>query len=76
MSPPAAVRRIVQLSGKRTTGRPVRFELSEQTRQAVDDYLEATNKSPGKFLFTAILMRWNGPVPQHRSAKSVVVVLK
>jgi integrase len=33
-------------------GRPVRFELSEQTRQAVDDYLKATGKRPGEFLFT------------------------
>jgi integrase len=36
---------------QRKTGRPVRFELSEQTRQAVDDYLEATGKRPGEFLF-------------------------
>ena len=34
------------------TGRPVRFELSEQTRQAVDDYLRVTGKRPGEFLFT------------------------
>src|SRR5271169_390701 len=33
-------------------GRPVRFELSEQTRHAVDDYLRATGKQPGEFLFT------------------------
>jgi integrase len=33
-------------------GRPVRFELSEQTRQTVDDYLKATGKRPGEFLFT------------------------
>jgi integrase len=26
--------------------------LSEQTRQAVDDYLRATGKRPGEFLFT------------------------
>jgi hypothetical protein len=32
--------------------RPVRFELSEQTRQAIDDYLKAANKGPGEFLFT------------------------
>jgi integrase len=36
---------------QRKTGRPVRFELSEQTRQAVDDYLKAANKKPGEFLF-------------------------
>src|SRR6202049_1946570 len=34
------------------TGRPVRFELSEQTRQAIDDYLKAASKRPGEFLFT------------------------
>jgi integrase len=37
---------------QRKTGRPVRFELSEQTRQAVDDYLRTTGKRPGEFLFT------------------------
>jgi len=37
---------------QKKTGRPVRFELSEQTRQAVDDYLKAAQKKPGEFLFT------------------------
>ena len=37
---------------QKKTERPVRFELSEQTRQAVDDYLKAANKRPGEFLFT------------------------
>ena len=37
---------------QRKTGRPVRFELSEQTRQAVDDHLKAANKRPGEFLIT------------------------
>ena len=36
---------------QKKTGRPVRFELSEQTRQAIDDYLKAANKRPGEFLF-------------------------
>jgi len=36
---------------QKKTGRPVRFELSEQTRQAVDDYLKAANNGPGEFLF-------------------------
>src|ERR1700716_1241202 len=35
---------------QKKTGRPVRFELSEQTRQAVDDYLKVTNKRPGGVL--------------------------
>ena len=34
------------------TGQPVRFELTEQTRQAVDDYLRASGKKPGEFMFT------------------------
>src|SRR5213083_654308 len=37
---------------QKKTGQPVRFELSEQTRQAIDDYLMATGKRPGEFLFT------------------------
>jgi integrase len=34
---------------QKKTGRPVRFELSEQTCQAVDDYLKITVKRPGEF---------------------------
>ena len=30
---------------------PVRFELSEQTCEAVDSYIKAVNKKPGEFLF-------------------------
>jgi integrase len=37
---------------QKKTGRPVRFELSEQTRQAVDAYLKAGAKKSGDFLFT------------------------
>jgi integrase len=37
---------------QRKTGRPVKFEITEQTRQAVDDHLKATGKRPGDFLFT------------------------
>jgi integrase len=36
---------------QRKTGRPVRFELTEQTRQAVDDYIKAADKKPREFLF-------------------------
>ena len=36
---------------QKKTGQPVRFELTEQTRQAVDDYLRAAKKKPGEFLF-------------------------
>ena len=37
---------------QKKTGQPVKFELTEQTRQAVDDYLKAARKKPGDFLFT------------------------
>src|SRR6202021_2794987 len=37
---------------QKKTGRPVRFELSEQTRQAIDDYLKAANKRPAESFFT------------------------
>jgi integrase len=36
---------------QRKTGRPVRFELTDQTRQAIDDYLRLTGRKPGQFLF-------------------------
>jgi integrase len=34
---------------QRKTGRSVRFELTEQTREAVDDYLKAAGKVPANF---------------------------
>ena len=37
---------------QRKTGRPVRFELTEHTRQAIDAYLKSSRKKPGEFLFT------------------------
>jgi integrase len=37
---------------QKKTGRPVRFELTEATRQAVDDYLKATGRKPGEYMFT------------------------
>jgi integrase len=37
---------------QKKTGRPVRFELTEQTRQAVDAALKVAGKEPGEFLFT------------------------
>jgi integrase len=38
---------------QRKTRRPVRFELMEQTRQAVDAYIQTARKKSGEFLFTA-----------------------
>ncbi|MEH2548910.1 integrase [Bradyrhizobium sp. AZCC 2262] len=37
---------------QKKTGRPVKFELTESTRQAIDDYLRATGTKPGEHLFT------------------------
>ena len=36
---------------QKKTGRPVRFELTEQTRQAIDEYLRVTGRKAGEFLF-------------------------
>ncbi len=40
---------------QKKTGRPVKFELTDQTRQAIDDYLKAAAKKPGEFLFAGRL---------------------
>ena len=37
---------------RRKTGRPVKFEITEQSRQSVDEYLRKSEKVPGGFLFT------------------------
>jgi len=37
---------------QRKTGQPVRFELTEQTRQAVDEYLRAAGQKRGEFMFS------------------------
>ena len=36
---------------QKKTGRPVRFELTELTRQAIDDYIRLAGKKAGEFLF-------------------------
>jgi integrase len=36
---------------QKKTGRPVRFEVTEQTRQTVDAYLRVANRRRGEFLF-------------------------
>src|SRR5713226_46508 len=36
---------------QRKTGQPVRFEMTEQTREAIDCYIGAANKKPGEYLF-------------------------
>src|SRR5215472_10246282 len=36
---------------QKKTGQPGRFEMTEQTREAVDSYIAAADKMPGEFLF-------------------------
>jgi integrase len=36
---------------QKKTGQPVRFELTEQTRQTIDEYMKAADRKPGEFLF-------------------------
>ncbi len=36
---------------QKKTGRPVKFELTDQTRQAVDDFLKTDGKKRGEYLF-------------------------
>jgi integrase len=36
---------------QKKTGLPVRFEVTEHTRQAVDDYIRGAGRKPGDFLF-------------------------
>ncbi len=36
---------------QKKTGHPVRFEITEQTRQALDQYMRADSKQRGEFLF-------------------------
>jgi integrase len=36
---------------QKKTGQPVRFELTEQTRQAIDEYVRTAGRKPGDFLF-------------------------
>ena len=36
---------------QKKTGQPVRFELTEQTREAVDAYIKPVGRKPGQFLF-------------------------
>jgi hypothetical protein len=47
MCSPTATRSIRQ----KKTGRSVQFELTEQTRQAIDEYLRLNCRKPGDFLF-------------------------
>jgi hypothetical protein len=36
---------------RKKTGEPVKFELTEQTREMIDNYIATAKKQPGEFLF-------------------------
>jgi integrase len=38
---------------QKKTGQPVRFELTDQTRQSIDEYIRVTGKKRGDFLFAS-----------------------
>jgi integrase len=40
---------------QKKTGQPVRFEMTEQTRQAVDEYLRASGRKSGQLVFRSRL---------------------
>jgi integrase len=54
---------------QRKTGKPVRFELTEATRQAIDDYLRRANRKPGEYLFPGL--RYPGPLTTSQYARLV-----
>jgi site-specific recombinase XerC len=52
---------------KKKTGRLVKFELTESTRQAIDDYLRLAGKKSGEHLFTG--RRRNGHMTTRQYAQ-------
>lgn len=57
---------------QKKTGRPIKFELTEATRQAIDDYLKATGKKPGDRLFTG---RRGPGQPDHSAICAAIIGL-
>jgi hypothetical protein len=45
------MRSIVQPYARKKTGSPMWFELSDQTRLALDDYVRLTGQKKGRLLF-------------------------
>src|SRR5260370_23533027 len=56
---------------EKKTGQPVRFEMTEQTREAVDSYIAAAKKKPGEFLFVGRRGR-EPPIPTRQDARLVL----
>ena len=55
---------------QRKTGRPVKFELTDLTRQAVDDFLRVADKKPGDFYSRATALLANAWRPGNRPGSS------
>ena len=55
---------------QKKTGQPVRFEMTEYTRQAVDEYVKVFSKEPGEFLFSSRRNR-NRPITTRHYARLV-----
>ena len=54
---------------QRKTGQPVRFELTEPTRDAVDDYIKSTGKKPGDF--SVLRSSWLASISTRQYARLV-----
>jgi len=55
---------------QKKTGLPVRFEITEHTRQSVDDYIRTAGRKPGNFLFGSRCGRGGGITARHTPAWS------
>src|SRR6476660_1174307 len=55
---------------QKKTGQPVRFELTEQTRQAVDEYVRTLDKKTSEFLFPS-RRNHNRPIATRQYARLV-----
>ncbi len=55
---------------QKKTGQPVRFDMTEQTREAIDNYIDAARKKPGESLFGGRRGR-DRPITTRRYARLV-----
>ena len=59
---------------QRKTGRPVRFKLTEVTRQAVDDYLRESGLMSGQCLFPDRSATGHSPARQHNQSDGPLAI--
>jgi integrase len=59
---------------QRKTGRPVRFELTEQTRHSIDDYIRLAGKKSGQFLTRVSMGRTRCAEPRQHSSTGVQAI--